>query len=122
MFDDRCPEKITLVGVTFRCDQKVGHDGKCYNEPEGCGGTARMTWIPIKPNGRFDHHPDPAIDYLIEVDAIAGLVEDVRAGIQERRPVEDRIFKASMFRVGADVRCVEARRKLLELESEVGTL
>lgn len=122
MFDDRCPERVALAGTSFQCDQKVGHDGKCYNDPEGLEGMITITWIPRKPNGRFDHHPDPAIDFCIEVDALEGLVADVRAGVEKRGVVEERLFKATMFRVGGDMRAVSARQKLLTLESELGTL
>jgi len=70
----------------------------------------------------FGHHPDPAVDFCVEVDTLEGLVEDVRAGLEKRKPVEDRIFRATMFRVGGDERAVEARKRLLEAESKIGTL
>lgn len=71
---------------------------------------------------RFGHHPDPAIDYCAEVDVIEGLVADVRAGLESRKAVEDRIFRASMFKVGGDERAVMARRKLLAAENAVTQL
>lgn len=42
----RCPHKIELVGVTFQCQDNFGHWGKCWNEPEGCAGEARISWSP----------------------------------------------------------------------------
>jgi hypothetical protein len=42
----RCPFKIVLVGVTFQCQDKLGHWFPCWNEPEGCGGEARISWKP----------------------------------------------------------------------------
>jgi len=42
----RCPFKVVLVGVTFQCQQRYGHYGRCWNDPEGCGGDARITFLP----------------------------------------------------------------------------
>lgn len=42
----RCPFKVELVGVVFQCQQRVGHWGRCWNDPEGCGGDARITFLP----------------------------------------------------------------------------
>lgn len=70
--------------------------------------------------GRFGHHPDPAIDFCVEVEIIEGLAYDVKVGLAEKKAVEDRIFRASMFRVGGDGNAVEARKRLLAAESAVG--
>jgi hypothetical protein len=42
----RCPFKIELVGVVFQCQQRYGHWGRCYNDPEGCGNDARIAFRP----------------------------------------------------------------------------
>lgn len=72
--------------------------------------------------GRFGHHPDPAIDFCEEVDIIEGLAYDVSVGLADKKTVEDRIFRASMFRVGGICAAVDARKRLLLVESVVGTL
>ena len=66
--------------------------------------------------GRFDHHPDTVLDFCVEVEALEGLVHDVRMGIQEREPVEERIFKAIQFRVGGVERAVVAKGTLRRIE------
>ena len=68
------------------------------------------------PLGRFGHHPDRVIDFCVEVEGLEGLVEDVRAGIQDRKPVEGRIFKAMQFRVGGVERAVMAKGTLRKVE------
>lgn len=35
----------------------------------------------------FGNHPDPAIDFCIEVDGIEGLAADYRAGLEARQSV-----------------------------------
>ena len=62
--------------------------------------------------GRFGHHPDPAIDFCIEVDEIEGMVYDAKHGLAEYKPVADRIFKAMQFRVGGVQEAVSAKRNL----------
>lgn len=42
----RCPFTLTLVGVAFPCEGEIGHNGKCWNSPPGCGGDSRLTWTP----------------------------------------------------------------------------
>lgn len=68
---------------------------------------------------RFGHHPDPAVDFCVEVDAIVGLVEDVKAGTQDCKPVEDRMFRAEQFRVGGDERAVSAKANLRKAEESL---
>lgn len=69
--------------------------------------------------GRFGHHPDPAVDFEVEVDVLEGAVADWKAGLEERSDVERRIFMAMMFRVGGVDRAVIAKNKLRALEAEV---
>lgn len=42
----RCPFRMVLVGVSFWCQGKFGHHGRCWNAPEGCGGDATLAWVP----------------------------------------------------------------------------
>ena len=49
--------------------------------------------------GRFGHHPEAAIDYECEIDALIGMAYDRLTGMQEHADLEDRIRKAMEFRV-----------------------
>lgn len=69
--------------------------------------------------GRFGWHPDPAIDFCVEVDAIEGLVYDAKVGLVERKLVEDRIFRAMTFGVGGDERAVAAKNALRRAEASL---
>jgi hypothetical protein len=60
----------------------------------------------------FGHHPDPAIDFCVEVDIIEGLTFDAAHGMADRKAVEDRIFSAMQFTVGGDERAVAAKQRL----------
>ena len=68
--------------------------------------------------GRFGHHPDPAIDFCTEVDALEGLEYELRTGVSKNfKGFDDRIFKAMQFRVGGDQNSVAAKNMLREIEA-----
>ena len=69
--------------------------------------------------GRFGHHPDPAIDFCVEVDAIDGMIADHRAGLCSKPPIVERIMKAMEFRVGGDAHAVAAKDTLRALSISV---
>lgn len=69
--------------------------------------------------GRFDWHPDPAIDFCIEVDVLVGMVYDAKIGLLDADTVNERIFKAMQFNVGGVQRAVNAKAHLRELEAEM---
>lgn len=69
--------------------------------------------------GRFGHHPDPAIDFCVEVEVIEGMAYDAKVGLAERKAVEDRIFKAMMFNVGGVGAAVEAKGRLRRIEARL---
>lgn len=63
--------------------------------------------------GRFDHHPNPAIDFCTEVDAIEGMLCELGNGVRtDRAEVNRRIDLAMTFRVGGDEGAVAAMGKL----------
>lgn len=75
--------------------------------------------------GRFGHHPDPANDFCIEVEAIQGQLFDATHGISKpgTEPVtidtvRNRIERAMDFRVGADEIAVSAKQLLRTLERD----
>jgi len=71
---------------------------------------------------RFGHHPDPAIDFCIEVEAIQGEAYNERVGFPiEGPPLADRIFRAMQFRVGGDEGAVWAKSLLREIEASRGS-
>lgn len=66
--------------------------------------------------GRFGHHPDPATDFCVEVDALIGMAADFEAGLGTRGDLLERIARAMQFQVGGDDRAVAAKSALRELE------
>ena len=66
----------------------------------------------IRRLGLFGHHPHPAIDFCVEVDAIEGRVYDARHGLTPFKPVEERVFKAMQFRLGGELVAVQAKERL----------
>jgi len=72
--------------------------------------------------GRFDWHPDPAIDFCVEVDVLEGMVYDAKIGLLDADTVNERIFKAMQFNVGGVERAVAAKARLRELEAEMKTV
>lgn len=65
---------------------------------------------------RFRHHPDPAIDYCVEVEEIESILFDIEKGIlplSEFDGLTDRVCFALQFQVGGDQNAVGARRLLL---------
>lgn len=67
--------------------------------------------------GRFDHHPDPAIDFCVEVEAIEGLAYDVGAGLADANELRERVARAMTFCVGGDAGAVTAKTLLRQIEA-----
>lgn len=74
--------------------------------------------------GRFGHHPDPANDFCIEVEAIVGLHFDALHGISKpgtepitMAEVQQRIDSAMDFTVGGDEIAVKAKATLRTLST-----
>lgn len=65
--------------------------------------------------GRFGHHPDPAVDFCCEVDAIEGHIADIRAGLVSKDGLRERLMRASDFNVGGDVNACMAKDTLRAL-------
>lgn len=73
--------------------------------------------------GRFGHHPDPAIDFCIEVEELESIVIDKEHSLRTDEPVPtERIERAMTFRVGGDSGAVEAKRILRYIEKRALTL
>ena len=69
---------------------------------------------------RYDHHPDPAIAYEIEVQIIEGLAYNASVGLDDPKVVQERIDRAMQFRVGGDQGAVAAKQRLRSLRSDKG--
>lgn len=75
--------------------------------------------------GRFGRHPDPAIDFCIEVETLQSRLFDAQNGLSKpgEQPemvaaVAEYIAKAMEFRVGGDPGAVGAKAILRELEAQ----
>lgn len=74
---------------------------------------------------RFGHHPEPAIDFCIEVEELESIAASAKLGLtgfdheEDRATLAERIAKAMLFRVGADENCVVAKQALRKLEDSL---
>lgn len=67
--------------------------------------------------GRFGHHPDPAIDFEVEVGDLVAEAFNADHGMGEREPVVGRVRAAMLFRVGGVPSAVAAKNTLRDLEN-----
>lgn len=73
--------------------------------------------------GRFGHHPDPAIDFCVEVETIEGEHFNTKIGFANGTPTADdlrkRVDRAMSFRVGGDLNAIAAKQLLRAIEEEM---
>ena len=69
--------------------------------------------------GRFGHHPYPAVDFCVEVDAIESLAEDVKVGLATSEILKERVFRAMLFKVGGGRQAIEAKKVLRKVEDAI---
>jgi hypothetical protein len=67
----------------------------------------------------FDHHPDPAIDFCVEVEEIEAMACNRRIGFDPEPELDRRIERAMMFTVGGDAGAVQAMQSLQKIASAV---
>lgn len=60
----------------------------------------------------FGHHPDPAIDFCVEVEEIEAMACNRRIGFDPEPDLDRRIERAMMFTVGGDAGAVQAKHSL----------
>jgi hypothetical protein len=72
-----------------------------------------------EPLGRFDHHPDPAIDFCVEVEELQGMAANRKLGFNTEPTLDERVAKAMLFRVGGDEGAVKAKGLLREIEASL---
>lgn len=71
-----------------------------------------------EPLGRFGHHPNPAIDFCVEVECLEGMAYD--RGVGDAVPdLEKRLSRALAFRVGGDEIAVKAKQLLWPIVDQV---
>lgn len=75
--------------------------------------------------GRFRHHPNPAIDFCIEVETLQSRLFDAKGSLSKPGTEPETVVsvladiqKAMDFRVGGDEGAVNAKRLLRELEAD----
>jgi len=66
--------------------------------------------------GRFGHHPDPAVDFCVEVEILQGQAYEAQVGMIPAAPVVERIDRAMSFRVGGDLNAISAKETLRQCE------
>lgn len=67
--------------------------------------------------GKFGHHPDPAIDFEVEVDDLIGMAYNRRTGFDPEPSLDARVERAMRFRVGGIPSCIEAKDSLREIDA-----
>lgn len=69
---------------------------------------------------KFGHHPEPATDFCVEVEAIEGEWFNVQVGFENGTPSKDELMKrvdaAMAFRVGGDLNAIKAKALLREID------
>lgn len=72
--------------------------------------------------GRFGHHPDPAIDFCVEVEEIQAMACNRKIGFDPEPTLDRRIDQAMQFRVGGDPIAVAAKGMLRDVEREIARI
>jgi hypothetical protein len=72
-----------------------------------------------EPLGRFGHHPDPAIDFCVEVEELQGMAANRKLGFNTEPTLDERVAKAMLFRVGGDEGAVKAKELLRKIEASL---
>ncbi|MGY3582260.1 hypothetical protein ACVIGB_000815 [Bradyrhizobium sp. USDA 4341] len=67
----------------------------------------------------FGHHPDPAIDFCVEVEEIEAMACNRRIGFDPEPDLDRRIERALMFTVGGDAGAVRAKQSLRQIAQNV---
>lgn len=72
----------------------------------------------MPPLSRFDHHPDPAIDFCIEVEELMAIATDrrIRFANPSDGELEKRVAAAMDFNVGGDMSAIDAKAELRAID------
>lgn len=74
---------------------------------------------PTEPCAKFGHHPDPAIDFCLEVEAIEDEITNVEAGGPKTFDLGPRVAAAMEFHVGGNVNTIVAKQTLRQIETDL---
>jgi hypothetical protein len=68
--------------------------------------------------GRFGHHPDPAIDYCVEVEELMSIATDRKRGFAnpDDGSLEKRVGRAMEFIVGGDPSAIDAKAEVRAID------
>ena len=70
--------------------------------------------------GRFGHHPNPAIDFCVEVEVLENEAFNHSIGFMNQTPSRDEIRKridaAMLFIVGGDIQAIAAKSTLRDID------
>jgi hypothetical protein len=69
--------------------------------------------------GRFGHHPDPAIDFEVEVEELIGMAYNRRVRFDPEPDLDARVERAMRFVVGGDPGAVAAKHELRKIDAEL---
>lgn len=74
-----------------------------------------------KETGRFGHHPDPAIDYCVEVEEIEAIWTDRcnKFANPDDASLESRVQRAMMFKVGGDLHAINAKDRVRNIDADL---
>lgn len=70
--------------------------------------------------GRFGHHPDPAIDFCVEVEELESIDFDRSHGLGDQSGFTARLERALDFRVGGDLNAINAKFLLRDIAHRSG--
>lgn len=68
---------------------------------------------------KFGHHPDPAIDFCVEVEEIQAMACNRKIGFDPEPTLGPRVDRAMQFRVGGDIGAIDAKATLREIERDL---
>lgn len=68
---------------------------------------------------QFGHHPDPAIDFCVEVEELQGMAYNRNVGFDLEPTLDSRIERAMQFRAGGDIGAIDAKHLLREIDQAV---
>lgn len=72
--------------------------------------------------GMFGHHPDPAIDFCVEVEEIEAIWIDRcnKFANPDDPSLESRVRRAMMFKVGGDIHAINAKDRVRKIDADLG--
>lgn len=73
--------------------------------------------------GRFGHHPDPAIDFCVEVEEIEAITHNIGIGFEEcTNEFRERFARAFDFHVGGSAHAIAAKEVLRRCDARLAAV